>query len=149
MVVSPIPFSQRNILLGIILYSFLYTIPKTYQLGKRGRKNILKALKKTLKIYYTHEEKNYLKLIKLAEVVMENTKEKFSGEELEMLNPGSLFGILESKYPTYLEGFEINPSWIHDLKSTYVGTGGNGFISIKYTNKLIEEINKKLEKKEK
>jgi hypothetical protein len=132
---------ERRILMGIILYSFLYTIPKTFPVGKMGRKNIMKALKKQLKIYDVkkgHQE--YLKLIELAETVMSNTKVVFSGEELEMLNPGALFAILEKNYPEYLELFEIKQSWLNNIKESYIGTGNNTFVSVKYTNKLINEI---------
>jgi hypothetical protein len=132
---------ERQILMGIILYSFLYTIPKQFPVGKLGRKNIMKALKKQLKIYNVKKgHKEYMKLIELAEVVMINTKVIFSGEELEMLNPGALFGILEKNYPEYLELFEISQSWLDNIKESYIGTGNNTFVSVKYTNKLISEI---------
>jgi len=132
---------ERKILMGIILYSFLYTIPKSFPIGKMGRKNIMKALKKQLKIYDVKKgHKKYLKLIELAETVMSNTKVVFSGEELEMLNPGALFGILEKNYPEYLEFFEIKQSWLDNIKGNYLGTGNNTFVSVKYTNKLISEI---------
>jgi len=134
---------ERRILMGIILYSFLYTIPKTFPIGKMGRKNIMKALKKQLKIYDIKKgHSNYLKLIELAEKVMQDTKVVFSGEELEMLNPGALFGILEKNYPEYLEPFEIKQTWIDNIKNGYLWTGDNTFVSVKYTNKLIDEIEK-------
>jgi len=132
---------KRKIVLGIILYSFLYTIPRDYPLGKRGRKNIMKALKKQLSIYNNKKgQKKYMVLIKDAEVIMANVKVTFSGEELSMLNPGALFAQLEKNYSEYLDIFDFNPSWIKDLKDSYLGTGDNTFTSIKYTNKLILEI---------
>jgi len=132
---------ERQILMGIILYSFLYTIPKQFPIGKMGRKNIMKALKKQLKIYDVKKgHDKYLKLIKQAEIVMNNTKVVFSGEELEMLNPGALFAILEKNYPEYLEFFDFNQSWIDNIKGNYLSTGNNTFVSIKYTNKLVQEI---------
>lgn len=135
---------ERQILLGIILYSFLYTIPKQFQTAKMGRKNIMKALKKALKIYDVKRgHKKYLNLIDYAEAVMTQTKVSFSGEELKMLNPGALFSILEKKYSEYLEHFDIKQSWINNIKDGYNGTGENMFISIKYTNKLIAEIEDK------
>jgi len=132
---------KRKIVLGIVLYSFLHTIPKEYPLGKRGRKNIMKALKKQLSIYNSKKgQEKYMVLIKIAEVIMTNTQVIFSGEELQMLNPGALFAQLEKNYLEYLDIFNFNPSWIKDLKDSYLGTGDNTFISIKYTNKLILEI---------
>ena len=132
---------KRKIVLGIILYSFLYTIPRNYPLGKRGRKNIMKALKKQLSIYNNKKgQKKYMVLIKDTEVIMANVKVTFSGEELSMLNPGALFAQLEKNYSEYLDIFDFNPSWIKDLKDSYLGTGDNTFTSIKYTNKLILEI---------
>jgi len=132
---------ERKILLGIIMYSFLYTIPKDYPVGKRGRKNIMKALKKQLSIYKNKKgQKKYLELIKKAEFVMNNTQTIFSGKELQMLNPGALFAQLEKNYPEYLDCFNFNLSWVQNLKDAYLGTGSNTFISIKYTNKLISEI---------
>lgn len=132
---------ERKITMWVILYSFLYTIPKNYPIAKRARKNILKALKKQLKIYDVKKgHQQYLKLIQMAEKIMTDTKVKFDREELRMLNPGSLFGILEKRYPEYFEDSEINESWIKELKDKYIGTGNNSFVSIKYTNLLIENL---------
>ena len=123
------------------MYSFLHTIPKEYPLGKRGRKNIMKALKKQLSIYNSKKgREKYMTLIKSAEVIMTNVQVTLSGEEIQMLNPGALFAQLEKNYLEYLDIFNFNPSWIKDLKDSYLGTGANTFTSIKYTNKLILEI---------
>ena len=134
------PTMDHKILLGIVLFSFLYTIPEKFPKGKMGRKNSNKALKKQLKIFSTKNEKYYLKLIDEADKILNETREFFGNEELQFLNPAALFLILNQKYSELLDIYDFKPSWIENIKKDYLGTGDNTFISIKYTNKLIENI---------
>jgi len=136
--------TKKKILMGVILYTLLYTIPKNHVPGKMGRKNILKALKKQLTIFYNENEKEYLNLISIADKIIDETHEYMLSisPDFRWVNPGAVVKLIFSKYNEHIDIFGLKESWIQNMVKSYINDEvKNTFISIRYTNKLVDKIN--------
>jgi len=137
-----------KIYLGMALYSLLYTIPKNYVPGKMGRKNILKLIKKKLKVYSLESKNEYSKMVGETDTILENTLVSLNKEDLRYLNPGAIIKILHNNYQSYFSYFGINSNYVKNISDAYIiPEVNNTFISIKYTNALIKEIEKTIKDK--
>jgi len=135
---------EKQIVLGAALFIMLSTIPENYQGGKRGRKAIMKELKKKLKIYGSTSPVKYSKLANMANDVIQNARENLEfrnmdKEDLYYTNPGMMLKFIKWRYPEFVSMFELKNDHIENINSHYLGTG-LGFQTIMFSNKLINEL---------
>jgi hypothetical protein len=132
--------SDKEMLAGICLYIILGMVDKNEQEGKRGRKAIIKKLKKRL-IEESHKSpEKYLKFIEDSEIVAQNAADEMKEK---MLNPGYVVFFMHYRYPEYIKVFDISEDHIENIKGVS-SEGGVNFNAMKYTNRLIKEIDKYL-----
>lgn len=141
--------TDKEIMTGAVVFILLSSIDPKYEGGKRGRKAILKDVKKVL---MTHSKGNinvignkdrYLKLVAAADDCQHTAKDFMVakiGDQGNYINPGSLLQILNKRYPEYIKSYELKQSHIDNIYDHY-SSAGIGFASIQFGNKLISEIN--------
>jgi hypothetical protein len=130
--------TKEQLLTGMIIFLVLDRIDRTDPYGKRGRKAILKKVKKRLFQGGKENPEEYLVLVSEAGEMLSGISKAFGAEKV-LVNPGDLIGIILFRYPEYVEPFEINPEHVNNIKDAYASSG-IGFNSIKVGNYLIGKI---------
>lgn len=135
---------DQQLLLSTVIFLLLSSIPSSYQGGKRGRKAIRKAVKRPLSIYSRENKEHYISLVNAGEDCMNLAMERLVddiGDDAYYINPGILLKFLKWRYPDIMSISNIHDSHIENINEHYIGTG-LGFISIKYGNMVVEQIQK-------
>ena len=130
--------SDKQILTGIVIFLILSLIDKKEQDGKRGRKAIMKNIKKKLVTESNSNPNRYLKMVNSGSVVIRDASAEL---QTTIFNPGYIIFFLQQRYSEYIRVYDLSPDHIDNLKTAY-GSGGITFQSIKYTNRLVKEIDK-------
>ena len=140
--------SDISIMVGAVLFILLSSVDPKYPGGKRGRKAILKALKKVLITYaYNENKQHYLDLVAKADKCQHDVRDMMVeeyGDKGNYINPGALLMILYKRYPDYIKPYNLKYDHITNINDHYINAGIS-FHSIKYGNKLIQAIHKELQ----
>jgi len=136
----------KKIKISIILFILFSSIPSSYTKGKRARKNTLKAIKKNVRIYQNFFKDRYNEILKESDNIMNSVHnqmiEEF-GEDANFIDPGIILQFLKFKRLGLIEEIEIKDDWINELIEVY-GSSGVCWQSIKYTNKILNMLDKEL-----
>lgn len=135
---------DQQLLLAVVLFLLLSSIPPNYQGGKRGRKAIMKSVKKPLSIYSREDKERYLLIVSAGEDCMHLAREQLVneiGERGYQINPGMLLRFLEWKYADLMSISSLKKDHVDNMDEHYMNSG-IGFASIKYGNKVVEHIRK-------
>jgi len=142
--------SDKEIMVGAVLYILLMSVDPQYKGGKRGRKNMIKELFKVLKTYrknrFTNNNEHYLGLVNRADDCKYVAREKMFvliKERADHIDPGVAFKFILKRYPSYVASYDLKDSHIQDLVEHYKGAN-LAYDSIRYINRLIAAINDSL-----
>ena len=134
--------TDRQKLVGIMIYIILSSIDSKEEHGKRGRKAIMKIIKKKLVVEGKKDPEQYLELVEKAYELMELAK-KDLGKDSFSINPGSIIDLFLRKYPEVMAPFELKEDHVNNLKEAYSSSNAT-FVSIQIANRLIKQIDKYL-----
>lgn len=135
--------SDKQALVGIILYLVLSRIDSKEQDGKRGRKAIMKTLKKKLLQYGSTVPDKYLKMVEDSDSVMELAWKSLETDEISV-NPGYMISLMFLRYPEYIYVYELKKDHVENLQDAYKKTASS-MSTVKLTNKFIDQIDKYVE----
>ena len=140
--------SDISIMVGAILFILLSSVDPKYPGGKRGRKAILKDLKRVLMTYAHNEnKKHYLDLVARGDKCQHDVRDTMVaeyGDKGNYINPGALLMILYKRYPDYIKPYNLRYDHINNINNHYIDAGIS-FHSIKYGNRLIQAIHEELQ----
>jgi len=138
-----VDMNSRQVVLGSILYTVLASIDKREDHGKRGRKAIMKKIKKSLMVYGNSDSENYLKLVGESGGVLESAKEELNKNSF-LLNPGVLIRTIKGKYPEYLDVYDISDDHIQNIAEAYESSNA-GYTSVQLANRIVLQVDKFVE----
>ncbi len=139
--------TDKAVVIGAMIYAMLDSIDKKEPAGKRSRKGILRAIKKSLAIFLKEsgDSKRYLELVrKSTTLIMEAKSETSVGDNL-IADPGTIISTLANRWPDTLFGLGLKKEHIDSLKEAY-GDSGLQFVSVKYANRMEQVVSAYLEK---
>ena len=139
--------TDKAVVIGAMIYAMLDSIDKKEPAGKRARKGISRAIKKSLAIFLKEsgDRKRYLKLVgKSIDLVFEAKDETDAGDNLKA-DPGTIISTLASRWPDTLFGLGLKKEHIDSLREAY-GDSGLQFVSVKYANRMEQVVSAYLEK---
>jgi len=132
---------NNELIIYIIIFILLSSIPEKTIPGKRIRKKILRELKKQIKIQQKLNKKNYIDCYNKANNIMYDCRAhmiKLYAEKGNYIDPSSILQIILFK-TDYFKNLNINFFLIDELKEVY-STSNLGWQSIKYTNFILKEL---------
>ncbi len=137
--------TDKAVVIGAMIYAMLDSIDKREPAGKRARKGILRAIKKSLAIFLKEsgDQKKYLRLIRRSTtLILEARDETGVGEDLRA-DPGTIITTLLKRWPDTLSGLGIKVEHMESLKEAYSDSGLQ-FVSVKYANRMEQVVSEYL-----
>jgi len=133
--------TDKELILGGCVFMLLHGVPKTDPIGKRSRKKVMRAVKKKLAVSKTADFKHYVYLMKKADMLLTETHKEVSvtDDDPTMISPSTFLSVLFFRYPTLIEGFDIDNETLESLKRSYSDTE-LVMTTVKYTNVLVGKI---------
>ena len=135
---------DKEVILGASLFILMLSIENNKYAGKRLVKKANRSIKKELAITRKSNTERYLKLVYIAHVVLERAKKevRLLGMENEIITPGEMLAILAFRYGDMFNSFKVDTEVVSELNSDKYKLTGHGFFTVKYTNILMEHIDR-------
>jgi len=135
--------TERELLLGTVMFLLLFSIDENETRGKRVRKKITRRLKAKLAEFRNENPTRYLEIVNDAQNVLEATKQEYhaKGNTELGLDPSALLNLLHFRYLDDVAIFNImylDRKHLHDAYKDISLT----WTSIKYTNILVKQVYK-------
>ena len=138
--------TTKQIIVGSVLYTLMYSIDKNAIEGKRVRKKIMKQLKKVLisNAAIANNKDSYNRAVQMTAPIMDLVVDKMAtnsnGDRSKIkVSPSGLIKYLNWKDSSILEPFYLNKKDLDDFEEVYKDSNLL-FPSIMYINRLLDTI---------
>ncbi len=137
--------TEKEIVIGAMIYIMLLSIDQAEPAGKRPRKGIARAIKKKLA---THVKENgnkdrYLELVNKAEKLIYTARSELTDDDIKV-DPGAIISTLINRWPDTIAVFDLKPEHVDSLKEAYSDSKLQ-YISVSYANRMEKVVSKFLE----
>lgn len=139
---------KEQLLTGSMIFALLSLVDPKYKGAKRGRKAVSREIKKKMRAAAAEDRKRCEKIVHDGRFILDIARDRLVeeiGDDGKYIDPGTLIKLIMKRYPEYLEPFDLKADHVDEI-SNHFGQGGLTMNSIKYANRLIEEINKEIAK---
>ena len=135
--------TKQEVLLGAIVYSNIFSIPKSDPTGKRSRKKISQAIRKQLSTFAKGREVEYVELVNKSHTVIDGVIELINERHggLFKVEPGTLINGIRFKRPDLYESFDVQWDDVQTLIDAYEESGLQ-LSTMRYVTALLDVITK-------